>query len=349
MNNPTEPTSRLSRAIRVLAWTSLAASFPVWFATFLVAPFLPISPARRALLAAIFFIAGEILFWGASLVLGASVIARIRPPKVNTGRSFRGLRVAVIGATGGLGEAIARAIVREGGAVSLLGRDRSRLERLARELGGGYHVVDLLDPGSLVAAAASIGRVDHVVSAAGIDHRGPLARRSDQEVAEQVAVDLLGPIHLARAFLPHLSGGGRLALLGGFGDGGLALPYHSVNVAARAGLAGFCAALNQELALEGRAERLCYVSPAPADTPRERPYAPLWNAMGLTPVPPARVASFVLVALLMGKTVAVMGFATRLFTRLRRIWPWLADTLVVRRHGQRLRQQLAPEPAPPPG
>lgn len=198
---------------------------------------------------------------------------------------------------------------------------------------GAHAIVADLTPAALRAAAAEAGDVDHVVVATGIDVRRSLAAHNDQEVDTQLAVALAGPIHVARAFLPRLRAGESIALFGGFGDGTLALPFHFVDVAARAGLASFCAAVNQELAIEGRTERLRYVSPAPARTDAERPFEALWHAMGTPMITPERVADFVLATLLSRNTVAIMGASTRALTRLRAIAPALVDTIVRRRAG----------------
>ncbi|WP_437933354.1 SDR family NAD(P)-dependent oxidoreductase [Sorangium sp. So ce341] len=330
------PSSRRKAVVRALAWGSVIGSFPVWFSAFLVVPFLPLSVGERAVLAAVLIGAGEVMFWGAGLVLGAEALARFRPPKVDTGESFRGRRVVVVGATGGLGEAVVRALVREGAEVVLVARDGARLARLAGACGAAHHTAELAAP-QLRDVAARVGPVDHVVCATGVDVRKGLDAHTDQEVELELAVDLAGPIHVARAFLPRLRPGGVIALFGGFGDGTLALPYYSVDVAARAGLAGFCSAVNRELAAEGRAEVLCYVGPAPADTAAERPFADLWRRAGSALAPPEKVADFVLAALLARKTRAVMGASTRLLLLLQALAPPLADLVIARRIGPHLR------------
>ncbi len=335
----TNERSRARRVARAVAWAAIIASFPVWFAAFLVAPFLPLPAAQRAAVAAACIAAGEALFWSAGFVLGAEVIAKFRGPKVRTGASFRGKRVAIVGATGGLGEAVARAVHREGGELVVIARDAVKLKAIADELGAEQRVADL-SPQSLRDAVSSIEAVDHVVCATGIDVRRPLSAHTDDDVQKQLDVALGGPVHVARAFLGKLRAGGTIAMFGGFADGTLALPYYSVDVAARAGLAGFCEAINRELAVEGRQERLCYVCPAPADTAAERPYKALWSSMGTAVVAPETVADFVLAALLSKKTLAVMGFSTRALVCLRAIAPSLVAAFVVRSLGPKLRREF---------
>lgn len=337
---PQAAPSRARRVVRWLAWASVILSFPVWTAAFVVAPFVPLEPARRAALAGVLLALGEVMFWGAGLVLGAEVMARFRPPKVTTGKSFAGKRVVVIGATGGLGEAVARAVRREAGELVLVARDAARVEALAQGLGARALTADLGDAGSLAAAAEAAGPVDHVVCATGQDVRKPFAAHSDEELQRELAVDLLGPMRVARAFLPSLAEHGTVALFGGFGDGRIAFPYYAPDVAARAGLAAFCVSVNHELALEGRTQRLCYVCPAPADTPAERPYAALWQSLGTPLVEPEKVADFVLAALAARRTEAVMGFGTRAFSRLHGALPGVSGWLLRRLFGRPLRAHL---------
>ena len=90
------------------------------------------------------------------------------------------MKVAVLGATKGMGRALARLMVERGDDVFLLGRDPSDLERSAHDLevrGGGDRVVgtarcDLEDPGgftaALDAAEKGLGGLQVVVVTAGL-------------------------------------------------------------------------------------------------------------------------------------------------------------------------------------
>jgi NADP-dependent 3-hydroxy acid dehydrogenase YdfG len=333
------PKSKVRRSIETLAWASIVLSFPVWFAAFLVAPFLPLDAGTRVAVAGVCIAAGEALFWGAGAILGASVIARFRAPKVTTGKSFAAKRVVVVGAAGGLGDGVVRALVREGAEVIAFARDPGRLQGL-REAGAAVDVLDIEDDGAIEAAAARVGSVDHVVCAAGVDVRKAFVAHSVDEIDRALNVDLRGPLLLARAFLPTLRDGGSMAFLGGFADGRLALPYYAADVAARAGVAAFVESMNRELALQAQSQRLTFVCPAPADTEAERPYAALWKSMGTKPVAPSVVADFVLQALLQKKNLAVMGMATRLLAQANALSPSLANLLIVCRFGPLLRARF---------
>jgi len=88
------------------------------------------------------------------------------------------MKVAVLGATKGMGRALARRMAQRGDAVALLGRDQGDLERSARDLevrGGarvGTALCDLERPETfapaLEAAEAALGGLDTVVVTAGL-------------------------------------------------------------------------------------------------------------------------------------------------------------------------------------
>lgn len=66
----------------------MVLSFPLWGAAFLVAPFLPLPGEQRAMLAALFLLVAEGIFWLGALYLGADVVARFRR-RFSTRRSVR--------------------------------------------------------------------------------------------------------------------------------------------------------------------------------------------------------------------------------------------------------------------
>jgi NAD(P)-dependent dehydrogenase (short-subunit alcohol dehydrogenase family) len=98
-------------------------------------------------------------------------------------------------------------------------------------------------------AFAELGRVDVVVSNAGYGLFGAAEELSDDQITHQLATNLIGPIMLVRAALPHLrvQGGGRIIGLSTYG-GQAALPGGSLYHAGKWGLEGFLDSIGQELA-----------------------------------------------------------------------------------------------------
>jgi NAD(P)-dependent dehydrogenase (short-subunit alcohol dehydrogenase family) len=88
-----------------------------------------------------------------------------------------------------------------------------------------------------------------IVSNAGYGLFGAAEELSDEQVAHQLSTNLVGPIQLVRAALPHLraQGGGRIIGLSTYG-GQAALPGGSLYHASKWGLEGFLDSIGQELA-----------------------------------------------------------------------------------------------------
>ncbi|MCW2241149.1 SDR family NAD(P)-dependent oxidoreductase [Azospirillum canadense] len=133
----------------------------------------------------------------------------------------------VTGGTSGIGLAIARRLLREGGRVFVCGREPARLEEALGELRGDgevqrevrgtlAHVDRPAEAGRLVEeAVAAFGRLDIVVSNAGTHLRGHCEELSPEQVEAHFRTKVLGPWELARHAAPHLrrQGGGRLILV----------------------------------------------------------------------------------------------------------------------------------------
>ena len=120
----------------------------------------------------------------------------------------------VTGATGVLGDEVARRLVDAGARVALGGRDTDRLESLASELGDAPTVrLDASDLGGCAAAvdeaADALGGLDGLVVAVGVAAFGPAAQL-DLHVAQQLmAVNALGPMALVSRALDRLAQAGE--------------------------------------------------------------------------------------------------------------------------------------------
>ncbi len=111
----------------------------------------------------------------------------------------------VTGATGGIGEAIARALHAQGATVALSGTRAEKLEALAADLGERVHVVpaNLSDKDAVVglipAAEAAMGQVDILVNNAGITRDNIFMRMKDDEWNDVINVNLTAGFYLARS------------------------------------------------------------------------------------------------------------------------------------------------------
>lgn len=116
-------------------------------------------------------------------------------------RVLRGKVSLVTGATGGLGKALARALVREGMKVAMADLDQARLDRVAAEIGGETLPLQL-DVTDLAAYASYIEEVEERIgplyalcNVAGVMPGGPFELEADETTAREIAVNLAAVIH----------------------------------------------------------------------------------------------------------------------------------------------------------
>ena len=127
-------------------------------------------------------------------------------------------RALVVGASRGMGRAIAEAFVDDGATVAVAARSTDDLEELAAELGERCLPVecDLREAASVENAVDDVtdefGGLDVVVNSAGVLTRGPLHETSEDELTFVVDVNLLGSLRLSKEVLPSLMDGGGTLL-----------------------------------------------------------------------------------------------------------------------------------------
>lgn len=168
-------------------------------------------------------------------------------------------RVTIItGAGRGIGRSIALAFAREGSRLVLAARSAEQLDDVAarcREMGAlaitvptdvaqWDQVQHLADT-----ALKEWGQVDVLVNSAGV--YGPIGPTAEVDLAAWVQamhVNLVGPLFLCRALLPHMQRRrqGKIILLGG-GGATTPLPNFSSYAASKAGLARLADTLAEEL------------------------------------------------------------------------------------------------------
>ena len=160
-----------------------------------------------------------------------------------------GSTVLLTGATGGIGQAIARALHARGGELILTGRRTDVLEPLATELDGARMLaVDLSEVAAVERLVADAGEVDILVANAGLPAAGRLESFTMDEIDRALAVNLRAPIALAHALAPGMieRNRGHLSFMSSL-SGKSATPQTAIYNATKFGLRGFAAALRADL------------------------------------------------------------------------------------------------------
>ena len=144
------------------------------------------------------------------------------------GAELRGVRVLVTGASGGIGRAMAEALVGAGAAVAVTGRDLGRAETAAAGMAGGPGwaiglAMDVRDEDQVergvARAVERLGGLDVLVNNAGLGMRTvnprfltdprPFWEVSHRAFADVIDTNLTGYFLVARAVVPHLLKAGR--------------------------------------------------------------------------------------------------------------------------------------------
>jgi short-subunit dehydrogenase len=159
-----------------------------------------------------------------------------------------GSRVLVTGATGGLGQAIARDLAGRGAHLVLTGRRTDVLEPLARELGAELRAVDLADRAAVADLAATSQDVDVLVANAALPGSGRLDSFDLEQIDRIIEVNLRAPVVLARELSPRMveRGRGALVFISSL-SGKAATPGSSMYSASKFGLRGFAFGLRADL------------------------------------------------------------------------------------------------------
>jgi uncharacterized protein len=161
--------------------------------------------------------------------------------------------VLLTGATGGIGQAIARHMHQLGAKLILTGRRAEILEPLTNELSGARSLaVDLSNSADVDRLLQEAGDVDILVANAALAGSGTLESFSVEQIDRALDVNLRAPIVLARALAPSMAarGGGHLLFVSSL-SGKAAAAESSLYSATKFGLRGFALGLRTDLRASG--------------------------------------------------------------------------------------------------
>jgi short-subunit dehydrogenase len=200
--------------------------------------------------------------------------------------------VAITGASSGLGAALARVYGRRGTRLSLIGRDRARLDEVAgicRQQGADVdaYIADVTDAAAIAdVLSASDARqpIDLVIANAGIGGKAALAPKDGEPgdiAAKIITTNTLGVVNTVTALLPRFvaRGHGQIAIVSSLA-GFLGLPDCPAYSASKAGINAYGEALRRLVGRFGVGVAIVCPgfidTPMSASLPRRPPF--LWSA-----------------------------------------------------------------------
>ena len=262
-------------------------------------------------------------------------------------------RILLTGASGGLGQELARQLSATGAALLLAGRNEKRLNEISAPLKTESAIVraDLNSKEGIAATAEAARRfgVNVLINNAGAGAFGLLENQEWSSIARVLATSLEAPMHLTHALLPWLRSQPQAAIVNiGSVFGSVPFAGFAAYSAAKAGLRGFSQALRRELA--DTLVSVIHISPRAIDTAmNDNAVNALNRELGNQSDHPAEVARRIVSTLTSNATERHIGFPEGLFAWLNGVAPGLIDRglagklATIKRHAA---PQNSPRPTP---
>ncbi|AEP10506.1 SDR family NAD(P)-dependent oxidoreductase [Micavibrio aeruginosavorus] len=183
-------------------------------------------------------------------------------------KNYTGKTVWIIGASSGIGHALAQELHNRGATLILSARDDAALSRLNGILDGRHKVIafDVTDQDKFSEAFKAVGTIDSVIYLAATYTPGKIADIKAADVEKTMSINLEGALTLLRHVIPHYraQGFGQIALCGSVA-GYRGLPGGQPYSATKAAIISIAESLRAEVADDNIDVRL--ISPGFVRTP----------------------------------------------------------------------------------
>jgi NAD(P)-dependent dehydrogenase (short-subunit alcohol dehydrogenase family) len=157
--------------------------------------------------------------------------------------------VVIVGATGGIGSALARRVAARGARPFLIGRDAARVSALAAELEAGHALADALDGAALAAAVQAAGSpLAGLAYCVGSIVLKPLKRVTEADMLDAYRLNVVGAMVAVQAAASALAAGQGAVVLFSSIAARSGFANHAVIGAAKAAVEGLALSLGAELA-----------------------------------------------------------------------------------------------------
>lgn len=239
--------------------------------------------------------------------------------------------VLLTGATGGIGQEIAKVLATAGAKLILTGRTSGRLAELKQELPGEGHITVALDVTSdegvnELAFIAEEHAVDILINNAGVNQLATHEHMSSEAITRMMTVNLCAPMILCSRLIPVLMQRPETLIVNvGSIMGSIGMAGSATYCASKFGLRGFTESLRRELADSNI--RVVYFAPRMTSTSINSEQMMAMNeALGTAMDNPQEVANQLLSVISKSNcTEQYLGWPEKLFVRINGVLPGVVD------------------------
>lgn len=183
--------------------------------------------------------------------------------------SHHGKHIWIIGASSGIGAALAQQLANEGAILTLSARSEGKLKQLAKDINGTGHKalpLDVSDAKAVEAAAKKLKQIDSVIFMAAIYAPHSDTPKDIAFIHQMLNVNIGGAFNTVNAVLPifQKQGHGQIALCGSVA-GYRGLPYGQPYCATKAAIINYAESLKIELESQNIDVRI--INPGFVETP----------------------------------------------------------------------------------
>lgn len=254
--------------------------------------------------------------------------------------------VLLTGATGGIGQEVAKALAQQNTRLILVGRNQDKLDAFTNELDGDHQVIQAditsTQGRQKVSQQAKLIGVDMLINLAGVNCLSLLTQTTDEELNGIIQTNLVAPMLLTRDMIPILKQQQQAMIVNvGSTFGSIGFAGSTVYCASKFGLRGFTEALRRELT--DSIIKVVYIAPRATKTAMNSEQTDGLNeVLGNKVDTPERVASIIVETLKKPNPHnQFIGWPEKLFIRINAILPKVVDksldrqVSIIRHYAQR--------------